>query len=214
MADDLFDQNSSNLIKTEFDRFLNAGGSLSSVYRSFLGCFKNLEVSVNGSQVLSRRPSRLSEEVSPSEVGRRRRSRTRLSHRYNASQISSEIISLETDPEHWKELQLLHLSHFPQTKCNYCERSICFKCGESTWHKGITCDMYLRRRVEGAKGSSNTLATLKWKLAHSRPCPTCHIYINREEGCNKIDCSHCGTKVSAIDEWLMVVLLGVWKGMV
>ncbi|KAI8380197.1 hypothetical protein BD560DRAFT_432069 [Blakeslea trispora] len=33
---------------------------------------------------------------------------------------------------------------------------------------------------------------LGWKLKHSRRCPNCSIMINRDEGCNKVDCSYCG----------------------
>lgn len=34
--------------------------------------------------------------------------------------------------------------------------------------------------------------TVQWKLQHSRQCPNCSIMINRDEGCNKVDCSYCG----------------------
>jgi len=199
----LIDESAIVGIRNELERTINNGlGTISFAYRSFLVAFKSAESSLSERTMLTRRMSQLSDvteggtSTSTDDAHRkRRRNRPSLSNRYTASQISSELAALERNPEEWKELQFLHLSNFPQSKCVFCDRSICFKCGESTWHKGITCDRYLRRRVEQAKGSSNTLATLKWKLNHSKPCPKCSIYINREEGCNKIDCSHCGAQV-------------------
>jgi hypothetical protein len=47
-------------------------------------------------------------------------------------------------------------------------------------------------------GPSNTaldlIATYKWKLNNSKNCPRCWTIINREEGCNKVDCLMCGNR--------------------
>jgi hypothetical protein len=40
--------------------------------------------------------------------------------------------------------------------------------------------------------SSVNKKTIEWKLRHCRQCPVCSIMINREEGCNKVDCPFCG----------------------
>ncbi len=38
----------------------------------------------------------------------------------------------------------------------------------------------------------DALENTKWKLANSKSCPNCSILINRDDGCNKVDCLHCG----------------------
>jgi hypothetical protein len=34
--------------------------------------------------------------------------------------------------------------------------------------------------------------TLRWKVAFSKSCPQCHVLIQRDDGCNKVDCTFCG----------------------
>ncbi|RKP21187.1 hypothetical protein ROZALSC1DRAFT_27373 [Rozella allomycis CSF55] len=189
-----FDDAFMKAFKSEYKRYVYEGiGSMENIYHTFISAYSQFESNYNNPDS-PQLPSLTEDsgEGSSTAPRKRRRTRSSLGPRYNVSQISSELVALEKSPELWKELQFLHLSTFPQTKCKKCERAICFKCGESTWHKGIACELYLKKRIIQAKGSSGTLATLKWKLAHSRPCPNCHIFINRDEGCNKIDCSHCG----------------------
>lgn len=57
-------------------------------------------------------------------------------------------------------------------------------------------------REEGEGGSdmnngsgAHELESLRWKLANSKRCPQCHIFINRDEGCNKCDCPYCSNVV-------------------
>ncbi|KAH6572232.1 hypothetical protein BASA60_006733 [Batrachochytrium salamandrivorans] len=38
------------------------------------------------------------------------------------------------------------------------------------------------------------LMCLEWKLENSKRCPNCSVLINRDEGCNKVDCLYCGHK--------------------
>nr|KAJ3400505.1 hypothetical protein HK105_004692 [Polyrhizophydium stewartii] len=111
--------------------------------------------------------------------------------------ISSMLISLEQRPEQWKELQFMHLKQFPQAVCTSCSQSVCISCGFSPFHSGQTCteciaDMVARSASDAA--SSETLASLEWKMRNSKRCPNCSVLINRDEGCNKVDCLFCGHK--------------------
>ncbi|KAL1914674.1 uncharacterized protein VTP21DRAFT_8085 [Calcarisporiella thermophila] len=36
------------------------------------------------------------------------------------------------------------------------------------------------------------LASLRWKLENSKACPHCSVLIHRDDGCNKVECLHCG----------------------
>ncbi|RHZ79859.1 hypothetical protein Glove_140g136 [Diversispora epigaea] len=134
-----------------------------------------------------------------------------------AAEISSKIVALEVRPEAWKELQFMHVSNFPQSHCSRCNNDICLQCGESTHHPGMTCIQFMRYKVANPhlfvsnqmmtyhhvnsnnnKNINNddnlmdTLENIKWKLANSKSCPNCSILINRDDGCNKVDCLHCG----------------------
>jgi hypothetical protein len=72
-----------------------------------------------------------------------------------------------------------------------CKLSVCLHCGYDSHGDDIGCE-------ENMKKLSRTLLdkemrkTVKWKLQNSRQCPSCSIMINRDEGCNKVDCSYCG----------------------
>eukprot|EP00126_Sphaerothecum_destruens_P010326 Sdes_comp20717_c0_seq2m16430 len=39
---------------------------------------------------------------------------------------------------------------------------------------------------------SQELSSLKWKLSRSKRCPSCFCFIERDDGCNKMNCSYCG----------------------
>jgi len=38
------------------------------------------------------------------------------------------------------------------------------------------------------------LANLRWKVENSKNCPRCYTLIQRDDGCNKVDCAMCGHK--------------------
>jgi len=42
--------------------------------------------------------------------------------------------------------------------------------------------------------TSDDIANMKWKLENSKACPRCCILINRDDGCNKVDCTMCGLR--------------------
>ncbi|RIA97596.1 hypothetical protein C1645_751971 [Glomus cerebriforme] len=123
-----------------------------------------------------------------------------------AAEISSKFVALEVRPEAWKELQFMHISNFPQSNCAKCKRDICLQCGDPTHHPGMTCIQYMRHKVANPhlfvtsqsllcndkNDVTDALENTKWKLANSKSCPNCSILINRDDGCNKVDCLHCG----------------------
>ncbi|CAG8520116.1 24413_t:CDS:2 [Dentiscutata erythropus] len=138
----------------------------------------------------NRRPSKFS----------RRKLKTHADMVKSAAEISSRIVALEVRPDAWKELQFMHVANFPQSHCTRCNNDICLQCGESTHHPGMTCIQFMRYKVANphlfilnhCHVHNDALENIKWKLANSKSCPNCSILINRDDGCNKVDCLHCG----------------------
>ncbi|KAG0013352.1 hypothetical protein BGZ82_002156 [Podila clonocystis] len=136
--------------------------------------------------------------------------------------FSKELLSLETRPDQWKELQFLHVRWLRWDWCHKCQLEICLQCGQSTHHENQDCFGFMRSLIDGEtialdsrrkrvkadeKTSSTTKAishskgknrsdqettTLQWKLQNTNPCPNCCILIHRDDGCNKVDCMLCG----------------------
>jgi uncharacterized ferredoxin-like protein len=50
----------------------------------------------------------------------------------------------------------------------------------------------MRHLISQYEKEDDFVQTLKWKIENSRNCPSCCIMINRDEGCNKVDCTLCG----------------------
>lgn len=111
-------------------------------------------------------------------------------HRQAAS-ISKQLVALEVRPEGWKRLQFSHIKNFPFSTCSNCQLEICLQCGEYS-HPDIHCIQNMEHKVSSNADPADTIETLQWKLKNSQPCPSCSIMINRDEGCNKVDCSLCG----------------------
>ncbi|CAG8566040.1 8137_t:CDS:2, partial [Cetraspora pellucida] len=134
----------------------------------------------------NRRPSKFS----------RRKLKTHTDMVKSAAEISSKVVALEVRPDAWKELQFMHVANFPQSHCTRCNNDICLQCGESTHHPGMTCIQFMRYKVANPHlfiiNHCHALENMKWKLANSKSCPNCSILINRDDGCNKVDCLHCG----------------------
>ncbi|ORX99710.1 hypothetical protein K493DRAFT_257031 [Basidiobolus meristosporus CBS 931.73] len=120
-----------------------------------------------------------------------------------AAKISSKLVSLEFRPELWKELQFMHIANFPQVNCQKCYQEVCLRCGEGSHHKAMTCFEYMEDQVRNSHTYSESVENLKWKLENSKSCPNCCILINRDDGCNKVDCLHCGHRFCWIcrDTW-------------
>lgn len=69
--------------------------------------------------------------------------------------------------------------------CNVCTTSFCFGCGQNA-HAPASCSDITQWNL--LKGSSQL-----WVKQHSKPCPGCNIPIEKNQGCNHMQCSHCGT---------------------
>lgn len=106
-----------------------------------------------------------------------------------ASSISKQLVSLEGIPEAWKQTQFWHVANFPTEQCTHCGDSLCLQCGECA-HIGKTCLDNLKLKLK--EPDNELVSTIQWKLNHTRPCPNCSVMINRDEGCNKVDCLLCG----------------------
>ncbi|CAO3697451.1 unnamed protein product [Rhizopus stolonifer] len=107
-----------------------------------------------------------------------------------ASKISKQLVALEIIPEIWKQSQFRHISYFPMEACSHCNHILCLQCGEEA-HFGSSCLDQLKLKLETSLEEEFT-STIQWKLNHTRPCPNCSVMINRDEGCNKVDCLQCG----------------------
>lgn len=125
-----------------------------------------------------------------------------------AHNISQEFINnFFVKPEVWKQLQFAHISNFPQMNwyvCCFllyslywrlnstsCHASICLHCGYDA-HQGLNCEENMKLMAADKATAKDIKETVEWKLENSRRCPNCSIMINRDEGCNKVDCSYCG----------------------
>ncbi|KAI8968370.1 hypothetical protein BDF20DRAFT_827849 [Mycotypha africana] len=110
--------------------------------------------------------------------------------------ISLQILQLEMQPETWRRLQFDHISFFPNIECLNCQTEFCLQCGDKA-HGNLSCEEYMEELLR-LKGKDSTyldnddVKTIEWKLKYSRRCPSCSMMINRDEGCNKIDCTFCG----------------------
>ncbi|KAI8343371.1 hypothetical protein BC941DRAFT_411167 [Chlamydoabsidia padenii] len=109
---------------------------------------------------------------------------------YNkAAQVSKQLVAMEVIPEAWKQTQFWHVAYFPLEKCECCGLQICLQCGEKA-HLGMTCMNHLKSTLK--QQSSDQTASIQWKINNTRPCPNCSVMINRDEGCNRVDCLLCG----------------------
>lgn len=76
-----------------------------------------------------------------------------------------------------------------------CHKEMCLQCGEDSHHHVATCEENMSQLIKQNEEIGSNIEyneTLKWKMKNSRKCPSCSIMINRDEGCNKVDCTLCG----------------------
>lgn len=64
-----------------------------------------------------------------------------------------------------------------------CKHRFCFECG-ADWHEPVTCQM-LRAWI---KTSADDASTCQWIVGHTKPCPKCHVPIEKNGGCNHMTC--------------------------
>ena len=75
-------------------------------------------------------------------------------------------------------------------RCTSCDLEWCFKC-HAPWHEGLTCNTF-------KKGDRQFQDWTKGKRqagdANCRQCPTCRVYIQRNEGCDHMTCNRCNSE--------------------
>lgn len=67
--------------------------------------------------------------------------------------------------------------------CSNCRTEFCFKCGGKN-HKPATCDMVTKWIKKNEDESGNIV----WLKANTKPCPKCHVNIEKNQGCNHMTC--------------------------
>ncbi|KAK2719182.1 hypothetical protein QYM36_004874 [Artemia franciscana] len=71
----------------------------------------------------------------------------------------------------------------PTVQCN-CGEIFCFKCGLLDGHSPISCSIY----NQWIKKSKDESETLNWIGAHTKQCPKCFVFIEKNGGCNHMVC--------------------------
>ena len=70
--------------------------------------------------------------------------------------------------------------------CHNCKTVFCFKCG-TDYHSPTDCDTIKQWLTKCADDSE----TANYISAHTRDCPKCHICIEKNGGCNHMQCYNC-----------------------
>lgn len=70
--------------------------------------------------------------------------------------------------------------------CRYCGTVFCFKCG-GEYHAPTDCETIKRWLTKCADDSE----TANYISAHTKDCPKCHICIEKNGGCNHMQCYSC-----------------------
>lgn len=83
--------------------------------------------------------------------------------------------------------------------CSTCKTQFCYKCG-SDYHAPTDCDTIKKWLTKCADDSE----TANYISAHTKDCPKCHICIEKNGGCNHMQCYNCKHDFC----WMC---LGCWK---
>ncbi|ESN94505.1 hypothetical protein HELRODRAFT_69165 [Helobdella robusta] len=83
--------------------------------------------------------------------------------------------------------------------CDCCKTSFCFNCGVD-YHAPTDCDTIKKWLTKCADDSE----TANYISAHTKDCPECHVCIEKNGGCNHMQCSKCKHNFC----WMC---LGDWK---
>ncbi|CAH8857173.1 unnamed protein product [Trichobilharzia szidati] len=86
-----------------------------------------------------------------------------------------------------------------RVQCERCHSEFCFMCSEA-YHAPTSCATLKHWLVKCRDDSG----TANYMTAHTKDCPSCHVCIEKNEGCNHMKCSICHYEFC----W---VCLGVWK---
>ncbi|XP_075219801.1 E3 ubiquitin-protein ligase ari-2 isoform X2 [Lycorma delicatula] len=85
--------------------------------------------------------------------------------------------------------QVVLRSKEPKAKratCSYCNSVFCFKCG-GEYHAPTDCSTIKKWLTKCADDSE----TANYISAHTKDCPRCHICIEKNGGCNHMQCYNC-----------------------
>ncbi|XP_065575219.1 E3 ubiquitin-protein ligase arih1l-like [Artemia franciscana] len=80
-------------------------------------------------------------------------------------------------------------------QCN-CGEIFCFKCGLLGGHSPISCSIY----NQWIEKCNDEFETLNWIAVHTKRCPKCYVYIEKNGGCNQMVCK----RVSCCHEFCWV----------
>ncbi|KAH8100277.1 hypothetical protein BXZ70DRAFT_1008298 [Cristinia sonorae] len=78
------------------------------------------------------------------------------------------------------------LTEVPIVKCGK-DHSFCFGCGIDSDHRPLICKL-INIWVKNAREDAGTA---QWMKAHTRMCPKCENNIEKNGGCNRIQCRQC-----------------------
>ncbi|XP_028139818.1 potential E3 ubiquitin-protein ligase ariadne-2 [Diabrotica virgifera virgifera] len=73
-----------------------------------------------------------------------------------------------------------------RASCNHCKTIFCFKCG-CDYHAPTECQVIKKWLTKCADDSE----TANYISAHTKDCPKCHICIEKNGGCNHMQCYNC-----------------------
>lgn len=86
-----------------------------------------------------------------------------------------------------------------QVTCSQCNTSCCFKCADP-YHCPTDCEAIKTWLIK----CQNDSETANYIKANTKDCPKCHTAIEKNGGCNHMNCSQCGNDFC----WMC---LGTWK---
>ncbi|KAK6175068.1 hypothetical protein SNE40_013605 [Patella caerulea] len=86
-----------------------------------------------------------------------------------------------------------------RVECNMCKSTFCFRCGID-YHAPTDCDTIKKWLMKCADDSE----TANYISANTKDCPKCHVCIEKNGGCNHMQCSKCKSDFC----WMC---LGEWK---
>ena len=93
-------------------------------------------------------------------------------------------------------------------RCASCDLEWCFKC-HAPWHAELTCKTFKK----GDKQFQDWTKGMRLQGdANCRQCPTCRVYIQRNEGCDHMTCSRCESefcyKCGGVYPWVRIPGVG------
>ena len=59
---------------------------------------------------------------------------------------------------------------------------------DAQWHADATCEQYAQWKRDNARGDQ---AYEEYVAAHTKKCPSCHVPIEKNSGCNHMTCAKC-----------------------